>query len=276
LAAGGVGPRASGRRGTIRLLSRPSTPCITDDLKLALRLADEASALALDLLTRGTHSDRKAGGTVVTDADLEVERMLSAELASERPDDAVLGEEFGGPSKAPRRWILDPIDGTRNFVAGRPDWGVHIALEHDGEVTVGVITRPVLETRWWAARGLGAYVGGSRPEGEAASLHVSPHNSLAGARVSGWLLNGDPLKEHLRSLSGWIAPVDLDTILRVAEGRLDAVLDGTASKIWDRAPLVVLVQEAGGRYRDRTSATAQVRASSPRPGYSISCQGVAR
>jgi histidinol-phosphatase len=233
-------------------MSDPLTPSIADDLELALRLADEASALALDLLTKGTNSDHKADGTVVTNADLEVERMLSAALLAQRPGDAVLGEEFGGPSEAPRRWILDPIDGTKNFVAGRPDWGVHIALEHDGEVTVGVITRPVLETRWWAGRGCGAYAGSSKTGGNPTRLQVSSHNALASARVSGWLFDEDPLKDHLRSLPGWIEPIDLDTIMRVAEGRLEALLDGTPSKIWDRAPLVVLVEEAGGRYRDRT------------------------
>jgi len=228
-----------------------STPSIADDLALALRLADEASALALELLARGTSSARKADGTVVTNADLALERMLSAALASERPDDAVLGEELGGASGAPRRWILDPIDGTRNYVAGRPDWGVHIALEHGQEVIVGVVTRPALGTRWWAGRGCGAYVGSSTGNGAAASLGVSPRHSLTDARVSGWLFDGDPLKDRLRALPGWIEPVDLDAIMRVAEGGLEVFVDGTQSQIWDRAPHVVLVEEAGGRYQDR-------------------------
>jgi histidinol-phosphatase len=227
------------------------TPSIADDLALALRLADEASALALDLLRRGTDSTRKADGTVVTNADLALERMLSAALASERPDDAVLGEEFGGASEAPRRWILDPIDGTRNFVAGRPDWGVHIALEDGQDVIVGVVTRPALGTRWWAGRGCGAHAGRSTGLGAPASLHVSRGDSLTEARVSGWLFDGDPRKDRLRALPGWIEPVDLDMIVRVAEGGLEAFVDGTQSQIWDRAPHVVLVEEAGGRYQDR-------------------------
>ena len=179
-----------------------STPSIADDLALALRLADEASALALDLLMSGPHSARKLDGTVVTNADIAVERMLSATLASERPEDAVLGEEFGGASGAPRRWILDPIDGTRNFVAGRPVWGVHIALEHGKEVIVGVITRPARGTRWWAARSSGACFGSSTSQGAPASLHVSPQDSLTDARVSGRLVDSHPLTDRLRALPG--------------------------------------------------------------------------
>jgi histidinol-phosphatase len=229
-----------------------SNPSVADDLELALLLADEASAIALDLFRRGVSAKQKADGTAVTDADLEVERLLSAALASERPGDAVLGEEFGGPGSAARRWIIDPIDGTMNFVAGRPDWGVHIALEDGGDIVVGVVTRPVLETRWWAGRACGAFVASATNAGEPTSLQVSSQESLAAARVSGWLVDGEPRKDRLRSLPAWVEPVDLDTIMRVAEGRLEALLDGTASKIWDRAPLVVLVEEAGGRYQDLT------------------------
>jgi histidinol-phosphatase len=229
-----------------------STPSVSDDLQLALLLAGEASAIALDRFTRGVASRQKADGSVVTDADLEVERMLTAALASERPGDAVLGEELGGAPGGARRWIIDPIDGTRNFIAGRPDWGVHIALQDGGNIVVGVVTRPVLATRWWAGRGCGAFVGSAADPVEPAPLRVSSQESLAGARVSGWLVDGEPRKDRLRSLPGWVEPVDLDTVLRVVEGRLDALVDGTASEIWDRAPLVVLVEEAGGCYRDLT------------------------
>ena len=229
-----------------------SYPSVTDDLELALRLADEASAIALGYFTRGISAKPKADGTPVTDADLEVERMLSTALASERPGDAILGEEFGEAGSATRRWIIDPIDGTMNFVAGRPDWGVHIALEDDGDIVVGVVTRPVLETRWWAGRACGAFMGSPTNRGEPTSLQVSTQESLADSRVSGWLIEGDPLKDRLRSLPAWVEPLDLDTIMRVAEGRLEAHLDGTPSQIWDRAPLVVLVEEAGGRYQDLT------------------------
>src|SRR5262245_51875929 len=146
---------------------------------------------------------------------MEIERMLTAALASERPGDAVLGEELGGVPGAARRWIIDPIDGTRNFIAGRADWGVHIALEDDGEIVVGVVTRPVLATRWWAGRTVGAFVGSATNASEPAPLHVSSQDSLAAARVSGWLVDGDPRKDRLRSLPGWVEPVDLDSIMHV-------------------------------------------------------------
>lgn len=233
-------------------MSDDASSSVADDLELALCLADEASAVALHFFRRGVTPGQKADGSVVTEADVEVERMLSAALASQRPSDAVLGEELGAVGDAPRRWILDPIDGTMNFVAGRPDWGVHIALESDGEVVVGVVTRPVLGQRWWASRGGGAYIDGLVRSDVRTSLEVSRREKLDGARVSGWLFDDDPVKARLRSLPSWVEPLDLDTIMRVAEGELEAFVDGTASQIWDRAPFVILVEEAGGRYRDRT------------------------
>lgn len=180
-----------------------------------------------------------------------MERLLSARLGSARPGDAVLGEELGATGSAPRRWVLDPIDGTRNFVAGRTDWGVHIALESEGEVLLGVVTRPVLGQRWWASRDGGAYRGVLGSVAEAVQLRVSDRAKLDEAWVSGWLFDHDHARGLLRGPSSWIEAVDLDTIMRVAEGELDVLVDGTASRIWDRAPLVVLVEEAGGRYRDR-------------------------
>ncbi len=155
----------------------------------------------------------KADGSVVTEADIAVERMLSAALTRHRPSDAVLGEELGAVGQSSRRWIIDPIDGTMNFVAGRPDWGVHVALERDGEVIVGVVTRPVLGRRWWAGRGGGAYVGALAGADVPRRLRVSGVQELGEARVSGWLSDADPLKARLRSLPSWVEPLDLDTIM---------------------------------------------------------------
>lgn len=174
-------------------MSDQSSACINDDLQLALRLADEASRVALSFFSGDAESRLKADGTVVTDADLAVERSLCADLALERPDDAVLGEEFGAAGHGRRRWILDPIDGTRNFVAGRPDWGVHIALEDHGEIVVGVVTRPVLGRRWWAGRGSGAFVGHLDSKGAPTLLRVSERDSVVDGRISGWLFDSDPL-----------------------------------------------------------------------------------
>jgi histidinol-phosphatase len=232
-------------------MSPSSDPDVAEDLDLALRLAGEASALALDAFERGTTSSQKADGTPVTETDVAVERLLSGALAVERPDDAVLGEELGGARLARRRWILDPIDGTMNFIAGREDWGVHVALEIDGEMAVGVVTRPARAARWWAARGHGAFVGDLGGDDQATALRVSGQATLAGARLSAWLLDGDQRADRLRGHGGWEEPVDLDTIFRIADGTLDGFVDGTGSRIWDRAPFIVLIEEAGGRYYDR-------------------------
>lgn len=232
-------------------MSRQSISSSTDDLQLALDLADTASALALDFFTTNVEPRHKADGTVVTQADLAVERMLSAALASVRPNDAIVGEEFGAAREGSRRWIIDPIDGTKNFVTGRSDWGVHLALEEQGEVLLGVVTRPVLGRRWWAGRGHGAFVGSPDGKQTPTSLHVSDKDSLAHAHISAWVVEDEPLEARLRSSSAWVEAVDLDTIMLVAEGRIEALVDATRSEIWDRAPLVVIVEEAGGRYRDR-------------------------
>ena len=172
-----------------------------DDLALALRLADEASALALDCLRAGVVTSQKSDGSVVTDADVAVERMLVDAFASHRPFDAILGEELGAAvGSGHRRWILDPIDGTRGFIAGRPDWGVHIALESHGRIVVGVVTRPASSRRWWASQGAGAYVGRLYSADPVRRLHVSTRATLDDALVSGWLFDDDPARARLRSL----------------------------------------------------------------------------
>jgi histidinol-phosphatase len=223
---------------------------VEDDVALALRLAAEASAVALQFFHRGIQPNTKADGTVVTEADLDVERLLIGELATLRPDDGILGEEFGQRGGSERRWIIDPIDGTASFVAGRSDWGVHIALEEDGEIVLGVVTRPVAGTRWWAQRAGGAFRSGVSSSAGQTRLRVSDQADLAGGRISSWWgRNGAP-DERLRHLPGWVEPQDIDMILRVAEGNLEALVDCTPSAIWDRAPFVILVEEAGGSFHD--------------------------
>ncbi|MGA8249759.1 MAG: inositol monophosphatase family protein, partial [Mycobacterium sp.] len=130
-----------------------------DDLTLALTLADRADALtrtrfgALDL-----RIDTKPDLTPVTDADRAVEADVRQALGRERPDDSIVGEEFGGTTTfSGRQWIIDPIDGTKNFVRGVPVWASLIALLEDGVPSVGVVSAPALQRRWWAARGQGAF-----------------------------------------------------------------------------------------------------------------------
>lgn len=127
------------------------------DIELAHRMGDVAAEIALTHFQSPVEQWGKADGTPVSAADLAVERALLDVLTSERPHDAVICEEIGKLGTSPRRWILDPIDGTTPFLAGEPRWGTNIALEVDGELAVGVITRPAPGLRWWAARGDGAY-----------------------------------------------------------------------------------------------------------------------
>ena len=132
---------------------------VADDMSLALELADAADAVTLDRFgALDLRVDTKPDLTPVTDADRSVEQQLRSSLSTHRPDDSIFGEEFGGtPSFAGRQWVLDPIDGTKNFVRGVPVWCTLIALLVDGSPVVGVISAPALGRRWWAGSGEGAF-----------------------------------------------------------------------------------------------------------------------
>src|SRR5690349_8474526 len=132
---------------------------IRDDVELALRLADHADALTMERFgALDLHVDTKPDLTPVTDADRGVEQTLRDALAQERPDDLVLGEEFGGTATfTGRQWVIDPIDGTKNFVRGVPVWATLIALLQDGVPVAGVVSSPALQRRWWAGAGEGAF-----------------------------------------------------------------------------------------------------------------------
>ena len=149
-----------------------------------------------------------------------------------------------------RRWILDPIDGTFNFVEAKPAWGTHVALEVDGELVLGVITRPVREQRWWATRGGGAFRSSlcfpSSPS--ATPVHVSAVDQIAKSRVEVWSRQSDGVVERLERDTVMVSAT-LDNVLEVIEGDHEAVV-GAAGKIWDHAPAVVIIGEAGGHFRD--------------------------
>ena len=161
------------------------------DLSVALELATRADAITLDRFgALDLRVDTKPDLTPVTDADEAVEAELRNILGRERPDDAVLGEEYGGTAAfRGRQWVIDPIDGTKNFVRGVPVWATLIALLEDGVPVVGVVSAPALNRRWWAGRGLGAFaaVGDVAPR----RLSVSGVADLESASLS------------FSSLSGW-------------------------------------------------------------------------
>jgi len=207
------------------------------DLAFALELADLADSLSLPRFRAlDLHVDTKADLTPVTDADRAVERALRERIAAERPDDGVLGEEEGD-SGGSVRWILDPIDGTRNFSRGIPIWATLIALERDGDVVCGVVSAPPLGRRWWAARGEGAFVDG-------APIRVSSIASLDGAVLSATYASDlavlEPRAWHARGFG------DFWQHMLVAEGSVDAALDAELA-IWDYAAPSLVVTEAGGR-----------------------------
>jgi histidinol-phosphatase len=218
------------------------------ELAMARRLAVVASEIALHHFHRGGSVDTKPDGTPVTVSDREIEQTLVEALTRFRPEDAVLGEEFGARGASSRRWLLDPIDGTSNFVSGNSQWGTHVALEVDEHIVLGVITRPAQGLSWWACRGIGAYRSEIAPGSTDNRLHVSTRATLSASRVTMWTNEADPILDRLRRQTRWVEP-SLDAILRLAEGSLEAVID-RSGKPWDHAPAVVLVEEAGGTFSD--------------------------
>jgi histidinol-phosphatase len=214
-----------------------------DDLALALALADVADAVtaprfrAADLAV-----STKPDLTPVTEADTACEEALRARLAVERPGDAVLGEEYGSTGSSAREWILDPIDGTKNYVRGVPVWATLVALRVSGEVTVGVVSAPALGRRWWASRGGGAFADGVR-------LSVSRVADLGDAflsysSVGGWGERFPRLAERVWRTRAF---GDFWSYMLVAEGAVDLAAEPEVS-LWDLAPLQVIVEEAGGRF----------------------------
>jgi histidinol-phosphatase len=214
---------------------------VSPDLELALRLADAADAISLQRFRTGLTFETEADLTPVTEADRAVEAELRALLGEARPEDAILGEELGTTGAGKRRWILDPIDGTRNYARGIPVWATLVALEEGGEVRIGVISAPALGRRWWAERGKGAVVNGQH-------IGVSSVERIEDAVLSFALENAIPKIArrawHVRGLGDFWAH------MLVAEGAVDASVDAVGVAEWDLAAVQVIVEEAGGRFTD--------------------------
>jgi len=214
------------------------------DLRYALALADAADALTLPRF-RATdlRVETKPDLTPVTDADRAVERMMRERIARDRPGEGVLGEEEGDDGGS-IRWIVDPIDGTKNFSRGIPVWASLIALEREGCVVCGVASAPALGLRWWAARGEGAFRDGER-------IAVSRIASLEEATVSFSRSGLDDPKLLDLARRAWHAQPfsDFWAHLLVAEGAVEISVEHSMST-WDNAALQVIVEEAGGRFSD--------------------------
>jgi histidinol-phosphatase len=226
-----------------------------EDLALAQLIADRADAITMDRFNaRDLEVETKPDLTPVSDADRAVERMVREVVAARRPDDGVLGEEEAeSPGTSGRRWIVDPIDGTKNFVRGVPVWATIIGLEDaEGRMTVGVVSAPALARRWWATLGGGAFVsepGSTSPR----QIHVSKVASLSDASMSysdhEWVPaeHQDRWDSLLRTVWRNRAYGDFWGHLMVAEGAVDVCAEPELN-LYDVAGVAIVVTEAGGRF----------------------------
>jgi len=226
-----------------------------DDLRFAHVLADAADDItmrrfrSLDLSVQA-----KADLSLVTDADLATEEQLRNVLSRSRPRDAYLGEELGRSGSSPRCWIIDPIDGTHNFVRGVPVWATLIGLMAEGRATVGVVSAPALGRRWWAAQDGGAWNGRSLTK--AGACRVSDVSRLQDASFSyadlaSWEARGllQPFLGLAKAVSRTRAYGDFWSHVLVAEGAVDVSAEADVN-LWDLAALQAIVQEAGGIFTD--------------------------
>ena len=223
------------------------------DAELAMSLADAADEItvarfgAVDLQV-----ESKPDLTPVSDADRSVEQAIRIRLAEARPADAISGEEFGSQGTGPRRWVIDPIDGTKNFIRGVPVWATLIALLDGEDPVVGVVSAPAMGRRWWASRGAGAWTTalGGAPRALAVSRVASLSDaSLSYASLGGW--------ESLGRLDAFLALTrtvwrtrgfgDFWSYMLLAEGAVDLAAEPELS-LWDMAALAPIVTEAGGRF----------------------------
>jgi histidinol-phosphatase len=225
------------------------------DLALALELADEADRISLPRFRALDLSiETKPDLSPVTDADKSVEKSLIAMLAQKRPADAIIGEEFGSSGQGSRKWIIDPIDGTANFVRGVPVWASLIALSIDGKPTVSVVSAPAMGARWWAAPGIGAHT--KTISGSERKLSVSKVSKLEDCSLSYnnlQLWQRSSFFPELLKLSETVwrtrAYGDFWSYMLLAEGSVDMVAEHDL-QIYDIAALVPIIEQAGGTISD--------------------------
>ncbi|MGH3656246.1 MAG: histidinol-phosphatase [Micromonosporaceae bacterium] len=230
-----------------------------DDMSLAHILADTADSVAMSRFrAKNLRVTSKQDLSPVTDADTAIEEALRSTISRARPRDGVLGEEFGSSEPAAwpasRRWIIDPIDGTKNFVRGVPVWATLIALLAGDEPVVGLVSAPALGRRWWAAKGTGAYAG--KHQHAATRIHVSEIRGLTDASLSYSSLTGWDEQGRLPgmldlALGVWRSRAygDFYSYMLLAEGAVDVACEPEVS-LWDLAALVPIVTEAGGTFTD--------------------------
>jgi len=229
---------------------------LSGDLTLALRLADAADAVSMARFDAADLDVQlKADASHVTEADLATERAIRDLLAAERPHDGVLGEEYGVTGDARRQWIIDPIDGTANYLKGIPMWTTLIALSIDGVPRVGVASQPAIGRRWWAATGYGAW---TNVPGETTPRRISvsqvddiSQSSISFQSIRQWDEVGrtDQLLTLSRRVWRDRGYGDAWPYMLLAEGRLEFVAE-FGVKEYDIAAHVPIITEAGGRFTD--------------------------
>ncbi|WP_369201028.1 histidinol-phosphatase [Streptomyces sp. PU-14G] len=234
------------------------------DLELALQLGDIADRIACGRYrSRDLRVRSKPDRTPVTDADTAVETALRRTLARCRPEDSFAGEETGGSVGSGRSWLIDPIDGTKNFLRGVPAWATLIALLQDGRPVLGVVSAPALHSRWWAAAGHGAWLRRGPDDTAPERLRVSAVDELADAYVSTTRAHTwrtfHSREAYLRLVDACWEDRGFGDFLQhcmVAEGTIDIAAEPVVGA-WDIAALKVLVEEAGGVCSDLRGADPQ-------------------
>jgi len=228
-------------------------PDYNDDLRLAHVLAD-----SVERVTMGRYQaedlvvESKPDLTPVSDADRAAEDLIRSQLKRARSRDAVTGEEGGTTGHSSRRWIVDPIDGTKNYVRGVPVWATLMALVEDDEVVVGLVSAPALNRRWWAARGTGAWTGRSLAGAKrmkVSSVSAIEDASMSYSELTEWREAGR--REEFLDLTDTVwrtrAYGDFWSYMMVAEGGVDIACEPSL-EVYDMAALVPIVTEAGGRF----------------------------
>lgn len=227
-----------------------SDVALSELLAFAAETTWEAGRFTLTHFQTGVSFETKADASPVTVADRGAEEMMAARIQSKYPDDAVLGEEFGErEGSTGRRWILDPIDGTKSFVHGVPLYGVMIGVEVDGEPAVGVVYMPGLDEMYAAATGLGATWNGRPARVSATGVLSESLVTYTDWDMAGYENKVDGFKRLLGEVAysrGWS---DCYAHLLVATGRAEVALDQRMS-VWDSAALAPIVREAGGTFTD--------------------------
>lgn len=230
-----------------------NTARLSADLHVALGIADRVDVFTMERFRASDLAvETKPDMTPVSDADRGAERIIRDMLGQFRSRDAILGEEEGETGTSGRRWIIDPIDGTKNYVRGVPVWATLIALEEQGEIVLGIVSAPALKQRWYAAKGLGAYNG--RSATSARRLKVSHVGRIEDSSLSYSSLDGWSERNQLRSFlrlaqNCWRmrAYGDFWSYMLVAEGAVDIAAEPEL-ELYDMAAIVPIVTEAGGRF----------------------------